>query len=385
MIKRGLRTIRRYPTPITGGIMLALLVGLVIGVNWAGGRSASQPTVPASSRPITAMHFSSPNAGWVLSVGELLATRDGGAHWRDITPGPRDPPIELSTVHFLDPLHGWAGTIGGFVLPAQGIRIFRTTDGGTTWSTSQVTVDASYALSFDFVDSQHGWLVVATQTSTSGFISAGQLFQTADGGATWSALPPPPSGHAVGFVNLSTGWTVGGVMFDQLYVTRDGGYVWQQQNVPLPPVYADTSPALDLPAIVDSRLAVLPIRFADGSVQLDFSVDGGSTWTEDPGRAPLFVRQPPYAQNEAAVEPAFVGNGVIAVVLGTELKLQSGGSWVSVKPPGFVSIDEIEFVGPRVGWAVRSREPCPTCVFLSQEDLLRTVDGGRTWTVVPVR
>jgi len=73
--------------------MLALFVGLVIGVNWAGGRSPLQPTVPATSRPITAMHFSSPDAGWVLSLGELLATRDGGAHWRDITPGPRDPPI----------------------------------------------------------------------------------------------------------------------------------------------------------------------------------------------------------------------------------------------------------------------------------------------------
>jgi len=55
--------------------MLALIVGLVIGVNWAGGRSPSQPTVPATSRPITAMRFSSPDAGWVLSLGELLATR----------------------------------------------------------------------------------------------------------------------------------------------------------------------------------------------------------------------------------------------------------------------------------------------------------------------
>ena len=68
--------------------MLALIVGLVIGVNWAGGRSPSQPAGAANSRPITAMHFSSPDAGWVLNVGRLFVTRDGARHWGDVTPGP---------------------------------------------------------------------------------------------------------------------------------------------------------------------------------------------------------------------------------------------------------------------------------------------------------
>lgn len=360
--------------------MLALIVALVIGLNWAGGRSTSQPSPPVHSRPITAMHFSSPDAGWVLSTGKLLTTRDGGAHWRDVTPGPHEPPIQLSTAHFLDPGHGWTGAVGGF--GTQAVRIFRTTDGGTTWGSSEVTVGQPLDISFDFVDPQHGWLVVATGT-TSGFARFGQLFQTTDGGATWNALPPAPSGHAVRFISLSSGWSVG-ANFDQLYVTRDGGRVWELQKVPVLAAYADTSPALDLPAFVDSTLAVLPIRFADGSVQLDFSVDGGSTWTADAGRAPLFVRQPPYDPYGATVAPTFVGNGVIAVVLGTELKLQSGGSWISAKPRGFGSINEIEFVNPRFGWAVRSTE-CHNCEFVSQQDLLRTVDGGRRWTAVPVR
>lgn len=381
MIKRGHLTIRRHPAPILRGITLALVVGLVIGLNWAGGRSPSQPGGAAKSRPITAMHFSSPDAGWVLSVGSLLVTRDGGRQWRDVTPGPLEPPVELSTVHFIDSLHGWAGTVGGF--GTQAVRIFRTTDGGTTWRSSQVTVDQPSGISFDFVDPQHGWLVVATLT-TSGFARFGQLFQTVDGGSTWNALPPTPSGRAVGFINVSTGWNVGGANFDQLYITRDGGRVWELQEVPVLAAYADTSPALDLPAFVDSTLAVLPIKFADGSVQLDFSVDGGSTWAADARRAPLFVRQPPYGPYGATVAPTFVGDGVIAVVLGTELKLHSGGTWITLKPAGFGSIDEIEFVSPRVGWAVRSTE-CHACEFASQEDLLRTVDGGRSWTAVPVR
>jgi hypothetical protein len=367
-----------------GGIMLALIVGLVIGLNWAGRPSPSQPAVSAKSRPITAMHFLSPDAGWVLSVGSLLVTREAVGTGGDVTPGRREPPIELSNAHFLDPSHGWTGAIGD----KQTVQIFRTTDGGTTWRSTDVTVEEPLYLNFDFFDSQHGWLAVATQTG-SGFISAGRLFQTSDGGATWIALPSPPSGHPVRFINLSTGWNVGGARFDHLYITHDGGHLWRQQNVPAPPAYADTSPALELPAFVDTRAGVLPVIFADGSVQLEFSVDGGTTWAMDAARAPLFIRRPPYAQYEAPVPATFVGNGVVAVVLGTELKLHTGGAWTSSKPRGFEFIYAIEFVNPRIGWAVSSRFTCAGSGSASrcdsQQDLLRTVDGGRTWTAVPVR
>jgi len=364
--------------------MLALIVGLVIGLNWAGRSAPARPAVASNSRPISAMHFFSPDAGWVLSLGRLLITRDGGKHWRDVTPGPPEPPIELNIARFLDPLHGWTG----FGLSAQAIRIFRTIDGGATWKSSDVSLGLPLDISIDFVDQQRGWLVAATQTN-SGFVSAGQLFQTADGGATWSALPTPPSGHAVRFINLSTGWNVSGGNFDQLYVTRDGGHVWQRQNVQVPAAYAETPPALDLPAFADSGLGLLRVMFADGSVQLYISVDRGATWTIDAARAPLFIRQPPYARYEGTIAPTFVGSGVTAVVLGAELKLQSGSGWISLKPRGFDSVLQIEFTNPRVGWAVSSHLTCTgsgsSAICESHQDLLRTVDGGRNWTAVPVR
>jgi hypothetical protein len=129
--------------------------------------------------------------------------------------------------------------------------------------------------------------------------------------------------------------------------------------------------------------------FADGSVQLDFSVDGGATWAIDAARAPLFIRQPPYGRYETPVPATFVGNGVIAVVLGTELKFHAGGAWTSIKPGGFDSVYQIEFVNPRAGWAVRSRFACTgsgsASICDSHQDLLRTVDSGRSWTGVPVR
>jgi photosystem II stability/assembly factor-like uncharacterized protein len=230
--------------------------------------------------------------------------------------------------------------------------------------------------------------VLATQTGNAS-ISAGKLFQTSDGGATWDGLPAPPSGHAIRFINRKTGWNVGGGNFDQLFITRDGGQSWQQQPVEIPTGYNETAPAFDLPAFVDSMLGVLPVMFADGSVQLEFSVDDGATWKIDPARAPLFIRQPPYTPYEVPIPPTFMGNGVIAVVLGTDLRLHTGGAWTLVKPSGFASVYQIEFINPRAGWAVSSHIGCggsgaaPPCT--SRQDLLRSVDAGRSWTAVPVR
>jgi hypothetical protein len=101
------------------------------------------------------------------------------------------------------------------------------------------------------------------------------------------------------------------------------------------------------------------------------------------------VRQPPFARNEQTIAPTFIGNGVIAVVLGKELRLLSGPEWISLKPRGFDSVVQIDFVNPRVGWAVSSHFGCEgsgaAARCNSRQGLLRSDDGGRSWTAVPVR
>jgi photosystem II stability/assembly factor-like uncharacterized protein len=383
-------------TPRLQTLATATLLGVIVvaAIVLYQQRSPS-PAAVIPSRTVTAMHFFSPSEGWVLSQVpgpasdlppnvSLLVTRDGGAHWRNVTPGPPEPP--LHTVVFLDPARGWAATVGGFSVPTQTIRIFRTTDGGGAWTSSQVEVESAFDVSLDFVDAQYGWLVVSTQLSPFG--GSGELFQTADGGATWNPLPSPPSGHPVRFLNLATGWSVGGAPFNKLYITHNGGHTWQPQTVPIPPAYAGTTPLLLLPTLVDARHGVLGVIFADGSVLLDFTDDGGATWSMNPRRAPLLIRQPPYARNENVVAPTYVSRDLIAVVLGMELKLQVGSSWLSIRPRGLDSASEIEYVNPRVGWA-RSSYPvvCPgskgPCDW--HGDLLRTTDGGLTWEPVQVR
>jgi photosystem II stability/assembly factor-like uncharacterized protein len=371
-------------TPRLQALATAALLGVVVvaAIVLYQQRSPAPQATATGSRPVVAMHFFSPADGWALVLpGALLATHDGGGHWRHITPSSRTSPIR--TAAFLDRTHGWAATVGAVEVPLQ---IFRTTDGGGAWTLSEVAVDSAFDVSLDFVDAQHGWLVVAAQTIT-GLVGSGELFLTADGGATWIPLPSPPSGHPVRFINLATGWTVGGAPFNKLYVTHDGGHTWKQQKVPIPPAYADTIPLLLLPTLVDARHGVVGVVFADGSLLLDLTDDGGATWTMDLNRAPLFIRQPPYGRLENVVAPTFVSNYLIAAVVGRDLKVRAGGTWTSIMPRGLDSASQIEFVSPRVGWARSSYTVCPgskdPCDWHS--DLLRTTDGGLTWDKVPVR
>jgi photosystem II stability/assembly factor-like uncharacterized protein len=382
-VKGGARRLLAIRIPRLQTLATATLLVLVIGaaiVLYQQRPPAPQATA-TGSRPVVDMHFFSTADGWALVLpSALLASRDGGGHWRDITPGSRASPIR--TVAFLDRTHGWAATVGGVEVPLQ---IFRTTDGGGTWTFSEVAVESAFDVSLDFVDEQHGWLVVATQTIT-GLVGSGELFQTADGGASWNPLPSPPSGHPVRFIDLATGWTVGGAPFNKLYVTHDGGHTWHQQAVPIPPAYADTTPLLLLPTLVDARHGVVGVVFADGSLLLDLTDDGGATWTMEPNRPPLFIRQPPYGRLENVVAPTFVSKDLIAAVVGRDLKVRVGSTWTSIVPRGLDSASQIEFVSPRMAWARRSYTVCPgsqkPCDWHS--DLLRTTDGGYTWEPVPV-
>ncbi len=55
--------------------------------------ASAQATRSASYHRASALSFASPSQGWVIvGDGQLLSTKDGGASWIDITPGPKQKP-----------------------------------------------------------------------------------------------------------------------------------------------------------------------------------------------------------------------------------------------------------------------------------------------------
>jgi photosystem II stability/assembly factor-like uncharacterized protein len=113
------------------------------------------------------------------AMGYVLLTADGGLSW-----AARE--IPLGAVHFLDSRHAW--------LVSDTLDLYRTTDGGLTWS--EVRVSPPFGLGDDmyFVDPRNGFAMVSTNAG--GDPTIGELWKTTDGGQTWSRVGPmPPRGY----------------------------------------------------------------------------------------------------------------------------------------------------------------------------------------------
>lgn len=118
--------------------------------------------------------------------------------------------------------------------------MWRTGDGGHTWSPASLTsaytkadtTGTIRALSLDFADPRHGWLMIQlSQTMNS---SPGKLLATTDGGASWTGIARAegpgratlPVGGIVSFTSREHGWLIGQKASTGsrcLYGTEDGG------------------------------------------------------------------------------------------------------------------------------------------------------------------
>ena len=144
------------------------------------------------------------------ALGIVESTSDAGKTWQTRYAG-RDA---LRAVAFADARHGWAvGSTG----------ILATTDGGAHWRL-QRAVSGMYRFSaVTFADARHGWAVGG---AGAGPLKPGFIMTTTDGGAHWSTFMPgtPDRLNGVSFVGARRGWVVGnrGVV----YHTTDGGRSW---------------------------------------------------------------------------------------------------------------------------------------------------------------
>jgi len=137
----------RALTLITASVLTIVFVGIGYLHPFAAG--AGQPRGSAASGyQLAAVDFVTPTTGWVaatLGSGTfaVLRTNDAGSTWsRQLTEA-----LDQRTVYlrFFDSRHGVLGLIGP--RPA----VFRTADGGRTWS-SRALSQTAYLLSISFVD-----------------------------------------------------------------------------------------------------------------------------------------------------------------------------------------------------------------------------------------
>jgi photosystem II stability/assembly factor-like uncharacterized protein len=221
------------------------------------------------------------------TAGRIWRTTDGGRSW-SLRYQTSDTTMFLDGIVFVDDRTGF--TLGD---PMGGrFVILVTRDGGETWNEEPVASrpeamegEAAFAASgtsLVFKSPGLGWL------GTGG--SVARVFRTTDGGASWTVAPsaiPPRAGSggvfSVAFADATHGIVVGGdyerpdSSNGTAAFTSDGGVTWQ--------------PATRLPGGFRSGVAVRRViqdslvAIAVGTNGSDISRDGGRTWTPLDGTA----------------------------------------------------------------------------------------------------
>ncbi|MHB8732495.1 MAG: WD40/YVTN/BNR-like repeat-containing protein [bacterium] len=343
---------------------------LLSGAAWAA------PAQAPAAAPITSIHMVDSMAGWAQTADRLLRTVDGGAHWIDVLPPGAGRSGHL-TAAFLGGSAAWI-----VPEPASGstaLEVFRTKDAGRTWARSRVT--AASIGEMTFVDARTGWMAVDLDNAAGS--EALRLLRTADGGATWVEVartdrPDGPAGHGLplggdkagfAFLDARTGWLAGYIPQDDysyLYVTRNAGGMWERQALAIPAGAGTVQFGLAVPSVFAPGNAVLPVQLNSAGPALSLvyvTHDGGRQWI---ATAPL-----PCSMTAASFSSVRVG----WLTDGARLyaTIDAGHHWAALPRSAlFTDVTELDFISASVGWAVRAGAP----------SLLKTADGGRTWTAV---
>ena len=199
------------------------------------------------------------NSAWITSRslevnGFTLRTDNGGNNWINAvnTPAGND-------VFVYDSSTAWI-MIEGSPFTAPG-TLFRTTNGGVNWDTTQLA--AGYISGIYFITASTGWV----------YGGSGTIRKTVDGGVTWTSQF---SGSGlfisdVHFINTMEGWLCGGYGTGNGFIshTTDGGATWTIQNP------ASTNFLTDIHFFDASNGIVI----ANESGLVQRTSDGGATWS----------------------------------------------------------------------------------------------------------
>jgi photosystem II stability/assembly factor-like uncharacterized protein len=314
---------------------------------------------------------------WAISGEGFWLTANDGSTWRrallpdldgGAAGGSADPIANIRNVEFVDRLHGW-------VSKSAGPGIYRTTDGGRTWRVSIPPGCSAVCQggSIDFLDARRGFALLYTPARDN------RLFRTVDGGRTWQPVSRPAVYDQITFVDRTTGFAFGGQPqmvigpgrvpdFGNLYETTDGGRTWSSSNIP------DSGRFVEQPFAAFGREVVLAqngpnrnggINLAPSTVYA--SPDGGDRWTGHAIPAGVGVPAP-----FDAVSPSV---WVWASRTGLYVTRDGGRSWRRIvlrHLPSAAWVDKIDFTSSRVGWAIFSGVG-------GHPSLFHTTDGGLHW------
>jgi len=227
--------------------------------------------------------------------------------------------------------------------------IWKTTDSGVSWTkyTGNIfTASASFANHIYFWDAQNGY--------SGGDPVAGkfEMYRTTDGGATWTVLsgaPAPQNGDEFTYVGVKQ--IVGdniwlGTSTGRILKSTDRGTTWT----------AHTSPATDFGGVITEGSSA-SFAFADanngllitddnGSVFLYSTADGGETWVDLIPTGNWFGGDIAYVPG---TESTYVTSGIDSMLpMGTSYSTDGGNTWIDID--GGEQRGKLAFLNGTTGW-----------------------------------
>jgi photosystem II stability/assembly factor-like uncharacterized protein len=298
-----------------------------------GGRSWTNQT---GRLAIAYLSFPEVGYGWAFGSAGIYHSTDSGRTWQQQSGLPVGGPGKMLTRDI------------GFV-PADFGVVYRTTDGGLNWQ-NLCTKVASFGLQSVFVkDSAQIWAAGGNN------LTGGEVVFSSDGGVSWTKRIEKYSSwlRSITFSDSTTGWVTGfnGAMLR----STDGGGSWQPLNVS------------------GAKLGRIAFKDRDhvwcgGDGVILSTTDGGNSWASfqvpngDEIRSVSFID----------VRNGWASGGSINYHRGTVYHTTNGGQSWDVQFSDLVDpLENVDMQDSLNGWAVG-------------EVIVRTTDGGLTWSSKPV-
>lgn len=385
----------------------------------------------------------------------FYVTHDGGTTWLRRNTGIQHAPIRALAVHPTQPLWVYAGYGDAFDTPSDGL--FRSVDRGDSWFSASPTLEASglrsllidpNTTSSPFTTTMYAAGYGQPLISLSGNIRDGNagIFKSTDGGATWSTIdngipfdtdlgyrrshfiiartvvadptsggPPGGTGplqtlYLSGSGSISYDYNTGAptVLAARIYKSTDAGANWTASDTGLPIPLFDTSTqtvfsVIAVPLVIDPVTpTTLYVGTSTGSYVPGYpyplvsqgvlngvfkSTDGGATWVHSSNGLPrLNPADPDSAQRSVlalALAPSLPSRLYAAThnLLGDSVIFRSddaGASWYEanngIAPQSDIRALIVDPTDPDIAYAGSTgSETNPGGVY-------RTTDGGQTWT-----
>ena len=314
------------------------------------GRAQWLPVPSRTEVELRGLSVPAPSVVWASGQrGTVLHSTDDADSWSYVT-------IPGAAALDLRAIAATSGQVAHAISIGDSSRIYRTTDGGRTWSLRwSATRKGTFLDAIRFWDARNG---IAMSDPVDGRFL---ILTTADGGESWQEVPadrlpaalPGEGGFAASgsclavFGDSHVWFASGGAAVARVYHSADRGRTWTVHDTPIRAGVA--SAGIFSIAFRDPRHGVI----SGGDYQkpalrgrnLALTTDGGRTWTlADSARSPAGYR------SAVSYIPGTSGRELVAVGLsGTDVSHDGGRSWRNVDTTAYNSV---LFATHRRGWAV---------------------------------